>query len=148
LPAAAQAAPRRVEEGKGRRDRGLRARALAEPPLPRPLSCAAEPVEAWTRRIIRHRRPVIAAWLVLLVLGGAAASGLGDLLSNRFSVPGSEAEQGRQVLSKRMGEKGDGDFTLVVQSTGGAAAARSPAFTARAEAAARRAATAVKGAKV
>ena len=109
---------------------------------------AATPLEAWTRRIIRHRRLVIAAWLVLLVLGGAATSSIGDLLTNRFSVPGSEAENGRQVLSKRMGEKGDGDFTLVVQSTSGPAGARAPAFVARAEAAGRRAASAVKGGKV
>ena len=48
----------------------------------------------WTRSVIRHRRPIIAAWLVLFVLGGAAASNLGGLLSNRFSVPGSDSERG------------------------------------------------------
>lgn len=37
----------------------------------------------WTRSVIRHRRPIIALWLVLLVVGGAAAANLGDLLSNR-----------------------------------------------------------------
>jgi RND superfamily putative drug exporter len=103
-------------------------------------------VEAWTRRIIRHRWKVIAVWAVLFVVGGIASSKIGDLLSNRFSVPGSEAENGRQVLSRYIGEKGDGDFTLIVQATR-AAAGRSPAFDAEAEAAARRAARAVKGAK-
>ncbi|MEA2351168.1 MAG: putative drug exporter of the superfamily [Thermoleophilaceae bacterium] len=101
-------------------------------------------MEAWTRRIIRNRRKVIAAWLVLFVIGGAATSSLADLLSNRFSVPGSEAEKGRQLLSKTMGEKGDGDFTLVVQATGGAPG---PELQAKTEDAARRAAGKVKGAK-
>jgi RND superfamily putative drug exporter len=103
-------------------------------------------VEAWTRRMIRHRRKVLVAWLVLFCLGGAAAGSLGDLLSNRFSVPGSEAEKGRQVLSKYLGEKGDGDFTLVVRTTPGRA--RTPAFAAEVQGAAGRAARIVKRAKV
>jgi uncharacterized membrane protein YdfJ with MMPL/SSD domain len=74
----------------------------------------------WTRSVIRHRRPIIAIWLVLLVAGGAAASNLGDLLSNRFSVPGSDAERGLDLLKDRMHERGDGAFTLVVQGRGGA----------------------------
>jgi putative drug exporter of the RND superfamily len=102
-------------------------------------------VEAWTRRIIRHRKKVIAVWLVLLFMGGAASAGLSDLLSDRFSVPGSEAEKGRQILSKKMGEKGDGDFTLVVQA--GAGGPTGPALQQQTEAGARRAASKVKGAK-
>ena len=74
----------------------------------------------WTRSVIRHRRPIIAVWLVLLVVGGAAAANLGDLLSNRFSVPGSDAERGLDLLKDRMNERGDGAFTLVVQGRGGA----------------------------
>jgi uncharacterized membrane protein YdfJ with MMPL/SSD domain len=74
----------------------------------------------WTRSVIRHRRPIIAIWLVLLVVGGAAAANLGDLLSNRFSVPGSDAERGLNLLKDRMHERGDGAFTLVVQGRGGA----------------------------
>jgi RND superfamily putative drug exporter len=69
----------------------------------------------WTRSVIRHRRPIIAAWLVLLVLGGAAASHLGDLLTNRFSVPGSDAERGLDLLKDRMHERSDGAFTLVAK---------------------------------
>jgi len=103
------------------------------------------PVERWTRGIVRHRRKVLIAWIVLLIVGGMGAGDLSHLLSNRFSVPGSEAEHGRQILSKYMGEKGDGDFTLVVQARGGAAAARSPGFLASAAAAGRRAAANVKG---
>jgi len=92
----------------------------------------------WTRFIIRHRKKVIAAWAVAFVLGGTAAAGLGDLLTNRFSVPGSDAERGLDLLKDHFNERGDGAFTLVAQSTAGST--RSPAFAARVEAAARRAA--------
>jgi RND superfamily putative drug exporter len=69
----------------------------------------------WTRSVIRHRRPIIAAWLVLLVLGGAAAAHLGGLLTNRFSVPGSDSERGLDLLRERMHERSDGAFTLVAR---------------------------------
>jgi RND superfamily putative drug exporter len=73
---------------------------------------------AWTRSVIRHRRPIIAVWLILFVLGGAAASNLGGLLSNRFSVPGADSERGLQLLKDRMHERSDGAFTLVAQGNG------------------------------
>jgi RND superfamily putative drug exporter len=96
----------------------------------------------WTRSVIRHRRPIIAGWLVLLVLGGYAASNLGDLLSNRFSVPGSDSEKGLNLLKDRMNERSDGAFTLVVQGNDG----QRPSAAAVA-AAAQRGATAVKNGK-
>jgi RND superfamily putative drug exporter len=98
-------------------------------------------VGAWTRLIVAHRRSVIASWLVLIVLGGYATSNLGKLLTNRFSVPGSDAEKGLNILRSRFAERGDGAFTLVVQSTG---SALNPAV---AEAAAQRAARQIKQGK-
>src|SRR5436305_5442883 len=74
----------------------------------------------WTEVVVRHRRPVLAMWLVLFVLGGAAASAIGSLLSNQFSVPGSDSQKGLNILRSRFHERSDGAFTLVVQSTGGA----------------------------
>jgi RND superfamily putative drug exporter len=73
----------------------------------------------WTLSVIRHRRPIIAIWLVLLVVGGAAASNLGGLLTNRFSVPGSESERGLDLLKQYMHERSDGAFTLVVVGRNG-----------------------------
>jgi uncharacterized membrane protein YdfJ with MMPL/SSD domain len=72
-----------------------------------------------TQFVVRHRRVVLLTWLVLFVLGGAAASNLGSLLSDRFSVPGSDAERGLTLLRTRFHERSDGAFTLVVQSTAG-----------------------------
>src|SRR6187200_155794 len=75
----------------------------------------------WTGYVIAHRRRVIAAWLVLFVLGGFAAANLGGLLSNRFSVPGSESENGLNLLKDHMGDRSDGSFTLVAGGVDNAA---------------------------
>jgi RND superfamily putative drug exporter len=75
-------------------------------------------VAGWTRFVIRHRRTVLELWLVLCLAGGFAASRVGDLLSNRFSVPGSDAERGLNLLQKHFDERGDGAFTLVVKTDG------------------------------
>jgi len=101
---------------------------------------------AWTQFIIRNRRKVLAAWLLVFALGGYGASGLGDLLSNRFSVPGSDAERGLELTKERFNERGDGAFSLVLAATDGSST--DPAFVAAAGDAARRAAGAVDGAQV
>src|SRR5260370_42434200 len=70
----------------------------------------------WTRLVVAHRRAVLALWFVLLVAGFAGWLNVGKLLTNRFSVPGSDSERGLQVLRSRFHERGDGTFTLVVRS--------------------------------
>jgi uncharacterized membrane protein YdfJ with MMPL/SSD domain len=95
----------------------------------------------WTGFVIAHRKRIVAVWLLLFVLGGWAAAGLGDLLTNRFSVPGAESERGLELLKDRMGERSDGAFTLV--ATGVDSAADRAAFAA----AAQRAAGSVRGGK-
>src|SRR6187397_2772828 len=96
----------------------------------------------WTRSVIRHRKAIIAAWIVLFLVGGAAAGNLGGLLSNRFSVPGSDAELGLALLKDHLQERSDGAFTLVVQGQGG------PPDRAAVAAAAQRAASAIKDGRV
>jgi RND superfamily putative drug exporter len=95
----------------------------------------------WTRLVVAHRRSILAAWFVLLVLGGWATSDVGRLLTNRFSVPGSDAEKGLDILRARFHERGDGAFTLVVRATG------MHVNRAAVEAAAQRAAAQVKDGK-
>jgi uncharacterized membrane protein YdfJ with MMPL/SSD domain len=70
-------------------------------------------MNAWTDAVIRHRRPIVAAWVVLLALGVAASSHLADVMNNRLSVPGAESERGRTLLKRRMDIRGDGTFILV-----------------------------------
>jgi len=95
----------------------------------------------WTGFVIAHRKRIVAAWLVLFVLGGLAAANLGGLLSNRFSVPGSESERGLNLIRDRMGDRSDGSFTLV------ATGVDTPADRAAIVAATQRAAGAVQGGK-
>ena len=98
----------------------------------------------WTRFVIRNRKKVLVAWLATVLLAATASAGLGDLLTNRFSVPGSEAEEGLDILQDKFGERGDGAFTLVVVPRAGA----DPKKVERdGQRAAERAASAVKGGK-
>src|SRR3954453_2639339 len=95
----------------------------------------------WTGFVIAHRKRIVAAWIALFLLGGFAAANLGGLLSNRFSVPGSESERGLDLLKDRMGDRSDGAFTLV------ATGVNAPAEVKAVNAAAARAAKTVAGAK-
>jgi uncharacterized membrane protein YdfJ with MMPL/SSD domain len=100
----------------------------------------------WTDWVIRHRKRVIAGWVAVFVLGAAATSSLGSLLTNRFSVPGSDAERGLTITKQRFHERGDGAFTLVIVPTAGTAVVDQP-FRAAAAQAAQRAAAVLKGGK-
>jgi len=102
-------------------------------------------VRRWTDWIIAHRKRVALGWIVVVILAGSAAAGLGDLVTNRFSVPGTEAEQGRDLLGTYFQQRGDGDFTLVAKPTSGSSGAS--AFQQRLESAANRAAGEIDGAK-
>ena len=99
----------------------------------------------WTRLVVRNRKKILVGWLVLLVVGGFGAANVGKLLTNRFSVPGSDAERGLDLLKNRFGERGVGDFTLVLQTT--STSIQNPAFIHSAQAAAQRGASVIKGAK-
>jgi uncharacterized membrane protein YdfJ with MMPL/SSD domain len=95
----------------------------------------------WTDFVIAHRGRILAVWIALFVLGGLGAANLGGLLTNRFSVPGSESERGLELIEDRMGERADGTFTLIAADVTG------PADRRAVEAAAARAVDEVDGAK-
>lgn len=95
----------------------------------------------WTRFVIAHRKRILAAWVVILVAAGTASAGLSDLLTTRFTIPGSEAEKGFNLLTDKFKQQGDG-FTLVVSAKPGT----QPAVAlAAGQAAADRGAKAAKG---
>jgi RND superfamily putative drug exporter len=70
-------------------------------------------VADWTRLVIRHRRIVLAGWIVVFLAGGYASSKLNAILSNTFSVPGTASEQVRHTLQTHFGDRSDGSFTVV-----------------------------------
>jgi len=70
-------------------------------------------MERWTRWILRYRWPVLAAWLLVLLAGGYSSSKLPALLSNTFTMPGTDSERARTILEQRYGDRSDGVFTVV-----------------------------------
>jgi putative drug exporter of the RND superfamily len=89
-------------------------------------------MERWTRTAIRLRWAVAAAWLLILAVSLVAMSGLADLLTNRFSIPGSDTARAEQILEERFGQKTTGSFSVVVRSDAGRAAELVPQVTAAA----------------
>jgi uncharacterized membrane protein YdfJ with MMPL/SSD domain len=90
-------------------------------------------IERWTRLMIRHRWIVLGAWLVVFVASGVAASGLSDLLTNRFTLPGTDTKRAEDILEERFGQKSTGSFTIVVKSQSRSAESLVPAATAAAK---------------
>jgi len=70
-------------------------------------------VERWTKLMVRNRWLVVAIWLVVLLAGGYSSGKLSDLLSNTFTMPGTDSERARTILKERYGDRSDGSFTVV-----------------------------------
>ncbi len=83
-------------------------------------------MERWTRLVLRHRGLVLAAWLVVLLVGGALSTSLSSLLSNEFTTPGTDSEEVRAILAAEFGQRDDGSFLVVfrVADTGDASVRR------------------------
>src|SRR5688572_19484525 len=78
-------------------------------------------MERWTRAMIRHRRAVLAAWLAIFLVSLVAMSGLSDLLTNRFSLPGTDTAKAEGILEEQFGQKTTGSFSVVVKGQPGSA---------------------------
>src|SRR5215218_2941972 len=70
-------------------------------------------MERWTRWILGYRWPVLAVWLLVLLAGGYSSSKLPALLSNTFTMPGTDSERARAILERHYGDRSDGSFTVV-----------------------------------
>jgi RND superfamily putative drug exporter len=91
-------------------------------------------VESLTRLVLRHRWLVLAVWAVVLAFAVWAASGLAGLLTNRFTLPGTDTRRAEVILEDHFGQKSTGSFTIVATSDG-----RARALVPQVAAAARRA---------
>jgi RND superfamily putative drug exporter len=76
-------------------------------------------MERWTRAVLRFRWGILVAWLIVLVVGAFAFSRLSSLLSNEFSVPGTDSERARTILERHFHDRSDGAFTVVFRVRGG-----------------------------
>jgi len=74
-------------------------------------------MESWTRSIIRYRWLVLGAWIVVVLASFVATRGLGDLLTNRFSLPGTDTQRAEQILEDHFGQRSAGSFVVVARST-------------------------------
>jgi uncharacterized membrane protein YdfJ with MMPL/SSD domain len=78
-------------------------------------------VASWTRVVLRLRWPILGLWLVVLLAGGYASSKVSPLLSNTFTVPGTDSERARHILEQHFGDRSDGEFLVVYEIREGAA---------------------------
>src|SRR5881275_1402218 len=82
----------------------------------------------WTRVVLRFRWPILAAWLGILLAGGIATAKLSPLLSNTFTVPGTDSERARTILQDHFGDRSDGEFLVIYRIRDRDAAAVLPAL--------------------
>ena len=75
----------------------------------------------WTRVVLRFRWPILGFWLVVLLAGGYANAKLSPLLSNTFTVPGTDSERARSILQEHFGDRSDGEFLIVFKIREGTA---------------------------
>ena len=76
-------------------------------------------MERWTHTMIRWRWLVIALWLVAILGSLVVSRGLGDLLTNRFTLPGTDTARAETILKEQFGQKPTGSFDIVAVSTSG-----------------------------
>lgn len=76
-----------------------------------------------TGLVLRYRWAVIAAWIAVLAAGVVASAGLSELLTNRFTLPGTDTRRAESILEERFGRSSNGSFTIVVERPGAAVVA-------------------------
>jgi RND superfamily putative drug exporter len=72
-------------------------------------------MERWTRFVLRRRWWVVGVWLAVFLVGGTLSSSLSSLLSNEFTVPGTDSDAARSVLEEHFGQRDDGSFLVVAR---------------------------------
>ncbi len=82
----------------------------------------------WTRAMIRWRWLVIAVWIAVLVGSLAAVRDLSDLLTNRFTLPGTDTERVEGILEDEFDQRSAGSFILLAEANAGNVAALLPAL--------------------
>jgi putative drug exporter of the RND superfamily len=73
--------------------------------------------------MIRHRWAVLVVWAAIVLPSVFAILRLDDLLTNRFTLPGTDTARAERILEDRFGQKTAGSFTIVARGEPGSARA-------------------------
>ena len=65
-----------------------------------------------------HRLLVVGVWALLLVFLGGGAATLGDRYDDSFSIPGTDSQQGQDLLAQRFGQTGTNSQVLFSATKG------------------------------
>ncbi len=66
----------------------------------------------WTKTVIKYRFSVVATWLLLIILGGFAATNLNQHLTTSLTVPNSDSAKAQSILLTQFDENLEGSFTI------------------------------------
>lgn len=66
----------------------------------------------WIQFVERRRFPILATWLIAIVLGIFATAHINDRLTTSLGVPGSQSAQAEAILAKSFNENSEGTFTI------------------------------------
>lgn len=101
-----------------------------------------------TRRVLRHKRLVAIGWIVLTLVGMAAAGPASEALDQRFSVPGREGWETSQEILQTYGNGGESPPLVPVVALSDGKTVESPGVRAQLLAVERAAKAAVPGSRV
>src|SRR3954451_8054794 len=85
-------------------------------------------ISSITQWCVRHRRLVIGLWVLLVLVGGAAAGPASKAVNQKFSVPGKEGWEANKEIEQRFHGTGGNSAPLapVVTLKGTASQSRAP----------------------
>ena len=73
-------------------------------------------MERLTRFVLRHRRLVVGGWLLVFLVSVAASSRLSSMLTNRFTLPGTDTYRAEGIL--HFGQRSTGSSGRLVTAAG------------------------------
>ena len=84
------------------------------------MSAVSTSLYSLGRWAFRHPRRVLGAWMVVLIVAGIAALGLGGGTKNSFDIPGTESQEAINALGRTFPELSGTSAYLVVVAPDGA----------------------------
>ena len=103
-------------------------------------------LERHARWVMRRRWWIVAAWVVLVVIGFMLAGRIGDVTSNQVTLPGKESQRGIDLIKQKFGDGKSTSVQVVYRNPN--ATVDDPSYRAAVTAGLARAAAVVPGTQV